>query len=226
LPKPLVYSFLLVMLVYARPVMAQEVGLASYYHDFFNGKRTASGELYNPGKLTAAHKFLPIGTLIKVTNLENDKSIIVRINDRGPYVKNRILDLSKSAAIQLGITTTGFARVTYTIIETLISLSDTASDATPEERFFTINDVDTTLKMQYGVKIGSYEDPRYVFSVSKDLKAKFGVIAYVQNVKLIKGTLYRIFVGNYLTQEEGEEMSKKLKKLYPDCKVVKYESFR
>ena len=214
------------MLVSAGRSAAQEVGLASYYHDYFTGKRTASGENYDPNKMTAAHKSLPIGTLIKVTNLENDRSVIVRINDRGPYVKNRILDVSRSAALQLGLTQSGFARVTYTIIESaLVQLTDT-SPASAEDKFFTINEVDTAVKMQYGVKIGSYEDPKYVFNISKDLKNKFEASAYIQNVKLIKGTLYRIFVGNFATQKEAEELSEKLKKLYPDCKVIKYDSFK
>ena len=107
---------------------AQETGIASFYHDYFVGKITASGEKYDPNKLTVAHKSLPLGTMIKVTNLENDKSVIVRVNDRGPYVKNRILDLSKSAAVQLGLVQNGFARVSYSIIETnIIQVKDTFS---------------------------------------------------------------------------------------------------
>ena len=214
------------MLICANHCSAQEVGIASYYHDYFTGKRTASGENYDPNKMTAAHKSLPIGTLIKVTNLDNDRSVIVRINDRGPYVKNRILDMSRSAAMQLGLTQSGFARVTYTIIESaLVQLTDT-SPASADEKLFTINEVDTTVKMQYGVKIGSYEDPKYVFNISKDLKSKFNSSAYIQNVKLIKGSLYRIFVGNFNTIKEAEELAEKLRKLYPDCKVVKYDSFK
>ena len=85
------------MLVSAGRSSAQEAGLASYYHDYFTGKRTASGENYDPNKLTAAHKSLPIGTLIKVTNLDNGKSVIVIINDRGPFVPGRIIDLDKVA---------------------------------------------------------------------------------------------------------------------------------
>lgn len=74
-----------------------ETGRASYYSDYFNGKRTASGELYQHNMLTAAHKTLPFGTLARVTCQETKKSVIVRINDRGPFTRKRIIDLSKSA---------------------------------------------------------------------------------------------------------------------------------
>lgn len=209
------------------PSQAQEAGLASYYHDFFTGKTTASGEKYDPNKLTAAHKSLPIGTMIKVTNLENDKSVIVRVNDRGPYVKGRILDLSRSAAAQLGLLQSGFAKVSYTIIESsIVQVKDTFAEELPDDRFYAVNQVDTSVKMGYGVKLGSFDDPKLAFIVSKELKSKYNATAYIQTVKLMKGSLYRIFVGNYITQEEAEQLKSALKKNYPDCKVVSYESFR
>ncbi|HLV45560.1 MAG TPA: septal ring lytic transglycosylase RlpA family protein [Flavobacterium sp.] len=70
---------------------------ASYYHNKFNGRKTANGEIFDNNRLTAAHKTLPFGTKVKVTNLANDKSVIVTINDRGPYIKGRKIDLSKAA---------------------------------------------------------------------------------------------------------------------------------
>lgn len=74
---------------------------ASYYHDKFNGKKTASGEKFSNSKLTAAHRTLPFGTNVKVTNLANDKSVIVEVNDRGPFKKSREIDLSKSAFMEI-----------------------------------------------------------------------------------------------------------------------------
>jgi rare lipoprotein A len=84
---------------------------ASYYGDEFRGKRTASGERYDPNQLTAASKKLPIGSLVHVTNPENGRSVVVRINDHGPYVRGRSLDLSKVAARRLGLTHKGVGRV-------------------------------------------------------------------------------------------------------------------
>jgi len=84
---------------------------ASYYGDEFRGHRTASGERYDPNQLTAASKRLPIGSLVHVTNPENGRSVVVRINDHGPYVRGRSLDLSKAAARRLGLTHKGVGRV-------------------------------------------------------------------------------------------------------------------
>ena len=88
-----------------------ETGFASYYADKMNGHATASGELYAGNKSTAAHKRLPFGTLVKVTNLNNGKSVIVRVNDRGPFVTGRIIDLSRSAATAIGMLGAGVAKV-------------------------------------------------------------------------------------------------------------------
>jgi rare lipoprotein A len=92
------------------------VGIASYYAAKFHGKRTASGEKFSQKVLTAAHLTLPFGTLLKVTNLQNMKSVIVRVNDRGPHVRGRIVDLSRAAAELIGLRHTGTARVKLEIL--------------------------------------------------------------------------------------------------------------
>lgn len=83
----------------------------SWYGPKFHGKMTANGEIYDQMALTAAHKSLSFGTLLKITNPKNGRSVIVRINDRGPYIEGRDLDLSKGAAIELGILRRGVARL-------------------------------------------------------------------------------------------------------------------
>lgn len=93
------------------------VGVASFYGPGFHGKKTASGERFNMYDLTAAHKTIPFNTKVKVTNIENNKSVVVRINDRGPYKKGRIIDLSKSAAEKIGLIQSGTAKVKLTIIK-------------------------------------------------------------------------------------------------------------
>lgn len=87
------------------------VGVASYYAAKFQGRPTASGERFDNGKLTAAHRTLPFGTKVRVTNLENGRSVTVRVNDRGPFVKGRMIDLSYAAAQRLEMVRTGVARV-------------------------------------------------------------------------------------------------------------------
>ncbi len=92
-------------------------GDASFYADAFDGKITANGETYNMYELTAAHRTYPFNTMIRVVNLANNKTVIVRINDRGPVPENRIIDLSLGAAIQLGMKDTGIQKVRLEIIE-------------------------------------------------------------------------------------------------------------
>jgi len=92
-------------------------GLASFYADDFDGKMTANGEIYNMYELTAAHRTYPFNTMIRVTNIANNKTVIVRINDRGPVPENRIIDLSLGTAIQLGMNKSGVQEVKLEIIE-------------------------------------------------------------------------------------------------------------
>lgn len=99
------------------PDQTGEVGIASYYSQKFHGKKTASGELYNKYKLSAAHKTFPFGSKVKVTNLSNKKSVVVIINDRGPFVKNRIIDLSYAAAKKIDMLRNGVIKVKLDLIE-------------------------------------------------------------------------------------------------------------
>jgi len=97
----------------AKAVAPKEVriGTASYYGPGFHGRRTASGERFNMNALTAAHRHYPFGTMLRVTNLRNQRATIVRVNDRGPFHKRRVLDLSKGAAREIGLTGTGSVKV-------------------------------------------------------------------------------------------------------------------
>ena len=90
---------------------AEEVGIASYYGRAHDGRRTASGEVFDMHQMTAAHRTLPFGTRVRVTNLANGKQTVVRINDRGPFRRGRIIDLSLAAARRLGIVGRGIAKV-------------------------------------------------------------------------------------------------------------------
>jgi len=106
------------------PTRKFQVGRASWYGRLFQHKKTASGEPYDMHDFTAAHRTLPLGSWVKVTNLKNDKSVMVRINDRGPVMRSRILDLSYGAAMILGIGDNGVAKVRLDVIETPIVASN------------------------------------------------------------------------------------------------------
>lgn len=92
-------------------------GVASWYGGKFHGRKTANGERYDMNKLTAAHKSLPFGTRVKVTNRKNGRSVIVRINDRGPYAGKRVIDLSRKAAEAVGMIRSGIAPVTVEVLQ-------------------------------------------------------------------------------------------------------------
>jgi rare lipoprotein A len=101
------------VLMFSVSAQAGVIGMASYYK---SGKRTANGERFNPHGLTAAHRKLKFGTKLRVTNIRTGKSVVVRINDRGPFIRGRIIDLSLGAAKVIGLTATGVARISYTVV--------------------------------------------------------------------------------------------------------------
>jgi len=98
------------------PETASETGTASFYSHHFHGRKTASGEIYDEGKLTAAHRTLPFGTRVRVTNLKNERSVVVTVTDRGPANHRRVIDVSRRAADILGFVEDGTARVQLEVI--------------------------------------------------------------------------------------------------------------
>ncbi len=116
--KIFLYSlFSLISAISTTQSVYAEEGIAAYYSDVFQGKKTASGELYDRDKLTAAHKTLPYGTKVKVIHLKNDKSVIVTITDRGPFTKKRIIDLSYAAAQEIELIKVGISKVRLEILK-------------------------------------------------------------------------------------------------------------
>ena len=127
--------FILLLGLRIAPVFGfSESGQASWYGGKFHGRTTASGETFDTNALTAAHKTLPFGTVVEVTNLDNGKAVTVRINDRGPFVEGRIIDLSRAAAEKLDMVGTGVARVEIHLVEnpgeTLMAHREVPSEGT------------------------------------------------------------------------------------------------
>ncbi|MEN8137616.1 MAG: septal ring lytic transglycosylase RlpA family protein [Bacteroidota bacterium] len=114
-----IFLFSALLLIVSQQGFSQtaEVGMASFYSDKLHGKSTASGEPYDKIKMTAAHRTLPFNTKIRVTNLDNNKSVIVTVNDRGPFVKGRIVDVSRAAAVKLGFINKGLTKVKLEVLE-------------------------------------------------------------------------------------------------------------
>ncbi len=143
--------------------------IASYYGEELNGNKTASGELFNMNDYTAAHNTLPFNTLVKVTSLSTSKSVVVRINDRGPRIAGREIDVSKAAASDLGMLTAGTARVTMEIIQWGTNNGPTTDVSgvveTPYEQEVKVLD---SGEKHYDIQLGAYSD----FSNAKILADK------------------------------------------------------
>lgn len=106
----------ILLLLMCFPLLSKE-GKASYYHDKFHGRMTASGTIFNQNEMTCAHKTLPFGTKLEVTNLSNNKTVVVTVTDRGPFIEGRHIDLSYAAAEKLGFINKGVQRVNFEIIK-------------------------------------------------------------------------------------------------------------
>lgn len=114
--KLILIFFVLGLVSFSFQDHAQEKGIASFYHSKFEGRKTASGEFYHQDSLTAAHKSLPFGTMVKIVNLKNDSFIVLRINDRLPKSSKRMIDVSRSAALHLNFIRAGITSVSMEII--------------------------------------------------------------------------------------------------------------
>lgn len=164
-----------------------EVGIASWYGPGFHGKLTANGETYNQKAMTAAHKTLPLPTLVKVENLENGKSVVVRVNDRGPYSKGRIIDLTEVAARRLGMIDKGTAKVRVSV------LSEDPDCYVTEGHEVNID------KGNFAVQIGAFT----VEDNAKRLAGKFGSRAVVSK-GYAKGTEWsRVWITGYPSKEQA-----------------------
>lgn len=130
-------KILTLSLLFTTSLFAQdeEFGLASYYSDLFHGKPTASGELYDKTKLTCAHKTLPFGTMLKVTRLDNNKSVQVKVTDRGPFISGRVVEVSRAGAESLGLIQDGSTRVKVEVVKpdlpAVVSTEGSKTEETP-----------------------------------------------------------------------------------------------
>lgn len=203
----------------------KKTGIASFYADKFEGRQTANGEIYYHAKRTAAHNSLPFGSIVKVTNLENNKVVVVRINDRGPFVDNRIIDLSKSVAQDLDFVEKGITKVKIELIASTDDLPDNkpAEKEEPQKKtYFKVN-VESVSPSGKGVQIGSYSNDENVFRLADELKKKFNEEIFVELATIKGQKVYRIIIGNYTSDATLNALKNKLKKQYPSCFIVTFK---
>lgn len=172
-----------------------EQGIASWYGPEFHGKKTSNGEAYNMYDMTAAHKILPFDTLVRVTNMSNREQIDVRINDRGPFAHERIIDLSYSAAKKLGIIGPGTAKVEIAAIGTAIpseASADNLESFTPVDFY----------KGNFTFQVGAFRDQKNA-QRQKEILAQKYMNAHIAVYDSGDGIYYRVRVGKCINLEEA-----------------------
>ncbi|OGG94259.1 MAG: hypothetical protein A2527_05000 [Candidatus Lambdaproteobacteria bacterium RIFOXYD2_FULL_50_16] len=171
----------------------QMLGHASWYGPGFHGKKTANGERYNQSGMTAAHKLLPMGTWVRVTNQENGKSVVVRVNDRGPYKKNRIIDLTHTAAQRLSFDKKGTASVKLEVVRYPKGY-DAKKGLTPYKEVV--------------VQVAVFKDAGVADRFKAKLAAKYGEVNFMVDRQ---EAIFAVVAGPYRQREDAVEVSKDLK---------------
>jgi rare lipoprotein A len=175
-------------------------GIASWYGPGFHGKKTATGEIFDMYEMTAAHKTLPIPSYAQVTNLENNKTVVVRINDRGPYVGNRLLDLSYAAAKKLGIQSEGTGKVEIKAITPLQALPHIQKTAESQHK-------------KVYLQVGSFGSQRKALKLQDKIASNNLPEATVLTSTHRKNTTYKVQLGPIKSTENAEKLSYQLARI-------------
>ena len=183
----------------------QERGVASWYGQKFHGRLTSNRELYDMHALTAAHKTLPLPTYVEVTNLTNGKSVIVRVNDRGPFVSNRIIDLSYAAARRLEMIDTGTSLVEVRAL----TGSHTVSATSPQTSAQSADRIAQSAATLY-VQVGAFGDPQNADRRFRLLQQGGIGSAFVAADYSVSPALYRVRIGPIATVEQYDELVSRL----------------
>jgi rare lipoprotein A len=178
-----------------------QFGQASWYGKDFHGRRTANGEIYNMYKISAAHKTLPLGTRVRVTNRRNGKSVVVRINDRGPFVKGRIIDLSYGAAKSLDMVAEGVVPVKVEVL------------ALGDNQYYKPDGQATAGSLTYTVQVGSFLQKENALALKRSLAGRFGNI-FIREWDDRKNTYYRVRIGRFSSEEDARNLSRKLEEAH------------
>ena len=172
-----------------------QTGIASWYGADFHGKKTSNGETYDMYAMTAAHKTLPLGVYVKVRSRDNNRETVVRINDRGPFVTGRIIDLSYSSAKDLGIVASGTAPVR---IEALGYLDATVKDKTAYRAPASYD------RGSFGIQVGAFGKLENARRMADSIKMRYGVSSIRESV-VDSTRIYRVRAGNYTSLKEAEQ---------------------
>ena len=192
-------------------------GIASWYGKKFHGRKTSSGEVYNMHAMTAAHKTLPLPSYVRVVNISNGRSIIVKVNDRGPFVGDRIIDLSFAAATKLGVVGPGTAEVEVSVV------SSSKSKKRPVVRIIPL--VERVAEdVPLFVQLGSFGSELNAQNLMRDLHDANESSAAVSKLNTTQGLFYRVRIGPLYDIDEANSVIRRLKnKGYQKARVVVLE---
>ena len=191
---------------YPVPGLVQR-GIASWYGKKFHGRKTASGEIFNMYKRTAAHRTLPFGTYVLVRNLKNNKTTIVKINDRGPFVKNRIIDLSYRAAKDIGMIESGTAPVELIVLGKEIGRLNSPTGKRP------VIEIIDTKTGRFGVQVGAFRNKKNALRLVDRLSIIFKHVEIRLGTDRYANPIYRVIVSGAKSIEKANLIEKKLKEI-------------
>ncbi len=180
----------------------REQGVASWYGAPFHGRRTSSGTVYDMHDFTAAHKTLPLPTLVRVTNLDNGRSVVVTVDDRGPFVKNRLIDLSFAAAKELGIVESGTGRVEVETVRTRRALSASAAPAAPAGA--------TAKAQRLFMQVGAFSDEANAARLKGSLESNGVNNVVIRYDDEVRPGLYRVRIGPIEGSAEFDALASRL----------------
>ena len=169
-----------------RVARSEIYGIASWYGDPFHGERTSSGEVYDMNAMTAAHRTLPFQTVVRVHNLDNGKRVQVRVNDRGPFVKGRIVDLSRAAAREIDMVGPGTARVRLEILRV--------------EKFIE----------SLAIQVGSFTQESRAHALKRKLEKDYDPVT-VSRFRTSRGLFHRVLAGDFPSREKARKALEKLR---------------
>lgn len=194
-----------------------EKGIASWYGKKFHGRRTSSGELYDMYAMTAAHKTLPLPSYVEVTNLENGRKVIVKVNDRGPFHDNRLIDLSYSAAMKLGIVAKGTGLVEVKTV-TPASINQAAAQSTTAVAAIPVKSSGSALMF---LQVGAFSTRVRAEQVKTRLQNDVAFAINIVPFNVASNTLYRVRVGPLASVTQGDSLVSELARLgFRDTQIV------
>ncbi|MBW1667462.1 MAG: septal ring lytic transglycosylase RlpA family protein [Deltaproteobacteria bacterium] len=198
------------------PYSFVQYGRASWYGRKFHGRLTASGEVYNMHALTAAHKTLPLGTVVRVVNLTNGKSAVVRVNDRGPFVKNRIIDLSYAAAKKIGLVGPGVAEVKITGLGKQVGLTRSGGTLTP------LVAVPNFTQGVFAIQVGAFLEKGNALHLAERLRAIYDYVDVSIYIDESRTKLYRVRVSRAKSLTSAAQIEQKLEDMgFEDAFIVR-----